>query len=247
MQLLIPGQGWAETSLRNPAGILVEAGPEIQAACLRAGGVNRFGRPNFRVVWAPRRFEMFGDFETCRRDAAGNVVPMGPQTLGMLKYRMPDGLEEGWVLERWFSPEYYGERGRHQREVVWDGPFASQRQLPPLPQFGDYEAIESGMGTPLVFVNRYTAVEVEPGRWRMWAPMTPFLVEAAIRLYRAGRMRSQAEKDADGARETDRKEQESDARYVDWAKEAMGPYAFKPHAGYGGKTREIGSTATTSI
>jgi hypothetical protein len=75
----------------------------IQERVSRAGGVNRYGEPNFRVVWGGARLAWIGGRWT-DRDAHGNVVREAVELRRVPKY-LP---EDRWHIERWMPPESYG-------------------------------------------------------------------------------------------------------------------------------------------
>ena len=106
----------------------------IQQRVARAGGVNRFAEPNFRVVWGGSRLAWIGGRWT-DRDAHGNVVRETIELRRAPKY-VP---HERWHIERWLPPEAYGspEMWRAQTTEIEDG--ISTPALGPYPSRGDYE------------------------------------------------------------------------------------------------------------
>ena len=106
----------------------------IQQRVARAGGVNRFAEPNFRVVWGGSRLAWIGGRWT-DRDAHGNVVRETIELRRAPKY-VP---HERWHIERWLPPEAYGspEMWRAQTTEIEDG--ISIPALGPYPSRGDYE------------------------------------------------------------------------------------------------------------
>src|SRR6202521_21077 len=75
----------------------------IQERVARAGGTNRYGEPQFRVVWGGARLTWIGGKWT-DRDANGNVVRETIEQRRVPKY-LP---ENRWHVERWMPPESYG-------------------------------------------------------------------------------------------------------------------------------------------
>ena len=69
----------------------------------RAGGSNRYGEPNFRVVWGGARLTWIGGRWT-DRDAHGNVSREAIELRQVPKYLPVDR----WHIERWMPPEFYG-------------------------------------------------------------------------------------------------------------------------------------------
>ncbi len=69
----------------------------------RAGGTNRYGEPNFRVVWGGSRLAWIGGRWT-DRDAHGNVIREAIELRQEPKYIPADR----WHIEKWMPPEAYG-------------------------------------------------------------------------------------------------------------------------------------------
>ena len=80
-----------------------EAPAHVRERIARAGGANRFGEPNFRVVWGGSRLAWIGGRWT-DRDAHGNVVREAIELRRVPKYLPHDR----WHIERWMPPESYG-------------------------------------------------------------------------------------------------------------------------------------------
>jgi hypothetical protein len=100
----------------------------------RAGGWNRFGEPNFRVVWGWSRLSWIGGRWT-DRDASGNIVRETIELRLEPKY-LP---QNRWHIERWLAPETYG------TPESW-GALTIEREdgilvptLGPYPSRGEYE------------------------------------------------------------------------------------------------------------
>ncbi len=100
----------------------------------RAGGVNLYGRPNFRVVWGWSRLTWIGGKWT-DRDAHGNIVREAVELRRVPKYLPHDR----WHLERWLPPALYGppERWYEQTVEIEDG--VAIPALGPYPREGEYE------------------------------------------------------------------------------------------------------------
>jgi hypothetical protein len=111
-----------------------DAPASIQDRVARAGGVNRYGEPNFRVVWGGARLAWIGGRWT-DRDAHGNVVREAIELRRVPKY-LP---EDRWHIERWMPPESYGSPGDWyaQTTEVEDG--IRVPALGPYPSRGEYE------------------------------------------------------------------------------------------------------------
>jgi hypothetical protein len=111
-----------------------EAPASVQERVSRAGGANRYGEPNFRVVWGGARLAWIGGRWT-DRDAHGNVVRQAIELRRVPKY-LP---EDRWHIERWMPPESYGSPDDWcaQTTEVEDG--IRIPALGPYPSRGEYE------------------------------------------------------------------------------------------------------------
>jgi hypothetical protein len=116
----------------------------VQERATRAGGVNRYGEPNFRVVWGGSRLAWIGGRWT-DRDAHGNTIREAVELRRVPKY-LP---EDRWHIERWLPAESYGspEQWLVQTTEIEDG--VRIAALGPYPSRGDYEhcfTLESASG-----------------------------------------------------------------------------------------------------
>ncbi len=111
-----------------------EAPASIQTRIRQAGGSNRYGEPNFRVVWGGSRLTWIGGRWT-DRDAHGNVIREAVELRQVPKYLPLDR----WHIERWTPPESYGspETWHAQTTETEDG--MRVPALGPYPARGEYE------------------------------------------------------------------------------------------------------------
>jgi hypothetical protein len=111
-----------------------EAPASVQQRVARAGGLNPFGEPNFRVVWGGSRLAWIGGRWT-DRDAHGNAIREAIELRRAPKYFPHDR----WHIERWLPAETYGspETWRAQTIEIEDG--IAIPALGPYPSRGDYE------------------------------------------------------------------------------------------------------------
>ncbi len=107
---------------------------EIQQRVARAGGVNRFGEPNFRVVWGWSRLTWIGGKWT-DRDASGNVVREIIELREVPKYTPHDR----WHIERWIPPQAYGSPEEWYRCTFEAEDGILIPALGPYPARGEYE------------------------------------------------------------------------------------------------------------
>lgn len=111
-----------------------EAPAAIEERVTRAGGTNRYGEANFRVVWGGSRLAWIGGkWADC--DAHGNKTRETIELRRVPKYLPVDR----WHIERWMPPESYGspEDWFAQTTEVEDG--IRVAALGPYPSRGEYE------------------------------------------------------------------------------------------------------------
>ncbi len=111
---------------------------EASAAVARrleiAGGVNRFGEPNYRAVWGWNRLAWIGGkFED--RNANGDLLREVVELRREPKYPQVDR----WHIERWMPPEAYGSPREWYAHTVERANGESVPALGPYPGRGDYE------------------------------------------------------------------------------------------------------------
>ena len=111
-----------------------EAPASIQERVTRAGGINRFGEPNFRVVWGGSRLTWIGGRWT-DRDAHGNVIREAIELRRVPKYIPHDR----WHIERWTPPELYGSPDAWHAQTVEIEDGIRIPALGPYPSRGEYE------------------------------------------------------------------------------------------------------------
>jgi hypothetical protein len=106
----------------------------------KKGGLNPFGKPNFRVIWGGNRTYLVGGMfkdVTYVTDTEGRkraVVVEIADLRTMLKYH-----PHRWHMERWFGPEYYGTQ-EEWFQSTWDD-VAKLHAMGPYPTEGDYEHV----------------------------------------------------------------------------------------------------------
>ncbi len=79
---------------------------EIQERLTRAGGVNEFGEPNFRLVWGWSRLSWIGGWWTTR-DASGNEIGQRFEMRLEPRYLPP---WDRWILEAYRPATWFGSR-----------------------------------------------------------------------------------------------------------------------------------------
>ena len=111
-----------------------EAPASVGQRVERAGGRNRFGKPNFRVVWGGSRLAWIGGRWT-DRDAHGSVTRETVELRRAPKYLPLDR----WHIERWTPPESYGSPREWYAHTVEIENGIRVPALGPYPSRGEYE------------------------------------------------------------------------------------------------------------
>jgi hypothetical protein len=108
----------------------------VERALRNAGGLNRFGEPNFRAVWGWNRLAWIGGRWT-DRDASDSATREAIEVRYVPKYFPHDR----WHIERWCAPETYGSPESWARATleIEDGQNISA--LGPYPSRGEYEHV----------------------------------------------------------------------------------------------------------
>src|SRR5262249_33439091 len=96
-----------------------------------AGGINRFGEPNYRAIWGWSRLGWIGG-EWEDRDASGNLVRSTVEMRRVPKYTPHDR----WHIERWLAPEAYGSPREWYAQTSESSRGASVPALGPYPDRG---------------------------------------------------------------------------------------------------------------
>jgi hypothetical protein len=108
----------------------------------RAGGLNRYGQPNYRAVWGWSRLGWIGG-KWVDRDATGEVIREVVEVRHVPKYEPFDR----WHIERWLAPELYGSPARWYAMTAEIEGTRLVEALGPYPAEGEYEhclTLESG-------------------------------------------------------------------------------------------------------
>ena len=110
---------------------------EVERAVLLAGGLNRFGDPNYRLRWGYRCLELRGG-EHVDHDQYGDVVRREVRYSLWPRY---EPKSNRFHLECWMPPEFYGspEEWHEQTKQYVGGRTVSR--LGDYPRRGDYEHV----------------------------------------------------------------------------------------------------------
>jgi hypothetical protein len=175
----------------------------IKTRLLTAGGRNRYGEANYRVVWSSTRLETIGG-EWDDYSEGGIWLRTVVETRRVPKYwTHPDR----WIVEKWLAPEEYGSPEswrRHTTEFIGAQAVA---QLGPYPDRGDYE---------LAFV-----VEDQDGDY---VPLTEAIVEGIIGCIEASRSFSSSQRKAALLRREEKKQEAIEKENEDMVGDAMLPF-----------------------
>lgn len=98
-----------------------------------AGGTNRLGEPNFRVVWGGSRLTWVGG-RWKDHDANGNVIREAIELR-----RVPKYATDRWHIERWTPPEHYGSPEEWYARTTETEDGVRLPALGPYPSRGEYE------------------------------------------------------------------------------------------------------------
>jgi hypothetical protein len=107
---------------------------EVQCRVTRAGGLNRYGEPNFRVVWGWSRLTWIGG-KWKDTDASGNFIREVIELRQVPKY-LP---YQRWHIERWLPPEAYGSPQSWYSQTIEREDGILIPALGPYPRRGEYE------------------------------------------------------------------------------------------------------------
>jgi hypothetical protein len=157
-----------------------------------AGGINRFGEPNYRAVWGWSRLGWVGG-KWEDRNAAGELLREAIELRYVPKYAPHDR----WHIERWLPPESYGSPPQWYAQTL---ELTDGRNIPalgPYPHRGEYEhcfTLESPSGE--------------------FVQLTPTVAEYIARAIEAGRTRFSASQRRSALRE---REKRAEKAYDDWA------------------------------
>jgi len=161
-----------------------------------AGGVNRFGEPNYRAVWGWNRLTWIGgNWED--KDETGAIVREVVELRQVPKYTPFNR----WHIERWVPPEVYGSPVDWYRQTLEVEGSCSIPALGPYPARGEYE---------LCFTLEGPAPAGE------FVQLTPTIAEHIARLVERSRSFSSAERRA-ALWERERKREREYDSFVDSA------------------------------
>lgn len=173
-----------------------ETPPSIERRLRLAGGVNRYGQPNYRAVWGWSRLSWIGG-KWIDRDAEGNVMREVVELREVPKYVPHDR----WHIERWMAPETYGSPRDWYAQTVEREDGISVPALGPYPERGEYEHCFTLEGPDGEFVQ-----------------LTPAVAEHVARAIEFGRL---AKSSSERRAAIVEREKRDDDDYESWAYDAL--------------------------
>jgi hypothetical protein len=143
--------------------------PESVAQRLKsAGGVNRYGETNYRVVWGWNRLAWIGGkFED--RDEQGKLVREVVELRQEPKYPQVNR----WHVERWVPAEAYGSPRAWYAQTVERVGGTSVATLGPYPERGEYEHCFTLEGPGGEFVQLTPTIVEQVARRIEWSRRAP--------------------------------------------------------------------------
>jgi hypothetical protein len=175
----------------------------VKARLLAVSGKNRYGEPNYRVLWSSRRLETIGG-EWDDYSEGGIWLRTVIETRQVPKYwTHPDR----WVVEKWLPPEEYGSPEGWRQKTTEFVRGQAIAQLGPYPERGEYE---------LAFV-----VEDNCGNY---VPLTHAIVEGIVQCIEASRSFSSVQRKAALFRREEKKREAIQKENADIVADAMLPF-----------------------
>jgi hypothetical protein len=141
-----------------------EAPGYVERRLKLAGGVNRYGEANYRVVWGWNRLAWIGGkFED--RDERGDLLREVVELRLEPKYPQVNR----WHVERWVAPEAYGSPRQWYGQTVERENGVSVPALGPYPERGEYEHCFTLEGAHGEFVQLTATIAEQVARRIEWS------------------------------------------------------------------------------
>jgi len=154
-----------------------EAPESVALRLAAAGGLNRYGEPNYRVVWGWNRLGWIGGkFED--RDEQGNLI----REVVELRHEPKYPAVNRWHVERWVGCEAYGSPRAWYSQTVESADGRSVPALGPYPERGEYEHCFTIEGPQGEFVQLTATIVERVAQAIEWARRKPSAGQRA-RLY----------------------------------------------------------------
>ena len=145
-----------------------EAPESVARRLAVAGGLNRYGEANYRVVWGWNRLGWIGGkFED--RDERGDLLREVVELRREPKY----AAVNRWHVERWVPPEAYGSPRAWYAQTVESTEGKSVPALGPYPARGEYEHCFTVQGVDGEFVQLTATIAERVARAIEWSRGMP--------------------------------------------------------------------------
>lgn len=183
---------------------------ELQERLTRAGGLNRFGKPNFvlRWGWEPTNYVY------SRRARCYEMRP---------RY----ARRNRWYVEQWFPPEFYGTPRTWRRTFTENIDGREIDTLGPFPTFGAYEQLLT-IATPHS-PECLTPREYECACGGSWfTNLTPSMVDALVDRVRASRHVNAWDRKYSHQRTVEKQEQDFDNLAEDMIRDKQPVFDLSP-------------------
>ena len=145
-----------------------EAPESVAQRLAVAGGLNRYGEANYRVVWGWNRLGWIGGkFED--RDERGDLVREVVELRREPKY----AAVNRWHVERWVPPEAYGSPREWYAQTVESAGGRSVPALGPYPERGEYEHCFTVQGANGEFVQLTATIAERVAQVIEWSRCRP--------------------------------------------------------------------------
>lgn len=192
--------GYSETNFRHAESLTELAPREYQDACLRAGGRNIYGQPNFRLAILQTRFQRMGGFRMNFYDAQGRYHRQEACEAFVPRYRQKKGFEDSFVLEVWRPAEWYAAQGFGSPRISdYSDTGQHIQRLESIPARGGYEAVIWDADIPWCFTPWRHIITIN-GQPHVQERAQPLTIEKAIHTWIAaldmsGKKRAELRKD----------------------------------------------------
>lgn len=140
----------------------LEVPEAVKAALVLHGGTNRFGEPNYRIVWGWKRLSYLEGVKTLF-DEHGNITGAQLVRDEVPRYHPRDRF---W-LEVWIPPEAYGTPDTWQATTQQVDGGMTMHTLGEFPYRGDYEAVTVCQGKDGEFVMPTAQAAADIVKWHM--------------------------------------------------------------------------------
>lgn len=179
----------------------IECDADFQRHLTDLGGVNYFGEPMFRIVWAQ------------------SLMTLMPTASGIYEEE-PLDFDPCWLLQKWIPPEAFGTPALYEymmRDEETGMPLGG-----PYPEFGQYETIVKFKSARLDTAKQQLEITTIPLDWEIIEHALPMMIQAALMNHEEIKAVRRAEKEL-AAKQV---QNEMTDRLFDSLPEFYGPVSF---------------------